>query len=128
MRDARSAGIVPNSNAVAMDTAAVNVSTRQSTDTSRTTRSNHVESCATSNWLPQPATAGRRSGAETGEHEAFDEQLLHQSPARCAERQPHAQFTAVGCGSRKQQIRDVGARDEQDERAITRIVTSDREY
>ena len=53
--------------------------------------------------------------AEERQQQALDEQLLHEAPARRAERQAQRDLLLPHEASRDEQIRDVGARDEQHE-------------
>jgi len=62
---------------------------------------------------------GKREAQETaddGEHHAFDEQLTHDAPAGGAERHAHRHLARARRRSRQQEVRHIGARDEQDER------------
>ncbi len=49
------------------------------------------------------------------QHEALDEQLPHDLPARRAERRAQRELALTGGAARQQQVRDVGAGDEQHE-------------
>ena len=53
------------------------------------------------------------SRAHRGEQQTFDQELARQPAARRAEREPHAPFVAARGRASEQQIRDVGARDQQ---------------
>ena len=64
---------------------------------------------------PHHASATPASSAEQGEHDAFGEQLANQAPASTAERHANRDFLLPARGANEQQVRDVGARDEQDD-------------
>ena len=53
--------------------------------------------------------------AENGQQARLGQQLRHQVPSRRAEREPHRHLGLAGGGSRQQQVRDVGARDQEDD-------------
>ena len=55
----------------------------------------------------------RRDAAETREHDAFDQQLLHDPPAAGAHRQPNRNLALARRCAREQQAREVGAGDQQ---------------
>ncbi len=54
------------------------------------------------------------SAAGQGEQDAFDHRLPHEAPGRGAERGANRRLTAIGSG--EQQVREVGAGDEQQDR------------
>ena len=63
---------------------------------------------------PREPDAG--DGAGAGEHQALGEQLAHEARPRAPERRPHRQLALARGRADEQQVRDVGARDEQHER------------
>ncbi len=69
---------------------------------------------ATSNTadpLPQDRAQG---AAGNTDQKTFHEQLPDETPAGCTERKPHGDLASTGAGARQQQIRDIGACDQQD--------------
>ena len=113
---ARNAGAVPNSSAVRMVTALVNASTRQSSARSRKTVLVWVDNCRTRSWLPQRATS-RPSDAPTVESRRLSMSSRRTSRHReapSASRTLHSCRRAADAG--EQQVRDVGARDQQHQR------------
>ena len=56
-----------------------------------------------------------QQSARHGKQQAFREQLASESPAACAERDPHAHFMAPRSGTREHQVCEVHAGDEQDQ-------------
>ncbi len=53
--------------------------------------------------------------AREREHDAFGDHLAEQPARRCAECVPHRHLFAAGDGARHQQIRNVGAADQEHE-------------
>ena len=67
---------------------------------------------------PQPRVGDHDSGdtAADAEQQIFDDQLAHDAPARATQREPHVELALAIGRARDQQVRDVGAGDEQHER------------
>ena len=59
--------------------------------------------------IPMP-----RTPPASGERQHFADQLAREPPARSTKHDPRGDFTATVDAAREQQVRDVGARDEQD--------------
>ena len=55
----------------------------------------------------------RAGGAETGQHDALDEQLLDNAPAACTHGQTNGNLTLPRRGARQQEPRQIRARDQQ---------------
>ena len=53
--------------------------------------------------------------AENGQEARLGQKLRHQVPSRSAEREPHRHLGRAGGGARQQQVRDVGARDQEND-------------
>ena len=53
--------------------------------------------------------------AHQGQQHAFDQQLRHQAAPRGTDGEAHRHFTLARAGPRQQQVREVGARDQQHE-------------
>ena len=66
-------------------------------------------------WVSATATATPTHAADRRQHETLDQQLAHQLTARGAERQPDRDFLLPHEAARDQQVRDVGAGDQQHE-------------
>ena len=65
--------------------------------------------------LSNAANAAPKRGAEQRQQHALGEQLRDEPPARCAHRLPHRDLALAHAGARQQQIREIGAGDQQHE-------------
>ena len=79
-----------------------------------------AKASASSRRAAPTATTSPAIAAGDGEQDALDERLRHDLPARCAHREPDGRLAAPRDGAREQQIRDVGAGDEQHQRRTRR--------
>ena len=66
--------------------------------------------------MPIHARTTPAASAAAGEHEALGEHLADEPPAAAAERRAHRQLPLARGRAHEQQVRDVGARDQQHER------------
>ena len=113
-RPARTAGSVPASMPVSIDTASANSSTRASIEISSalgTWLASSVEadvSVAVREQKPERAAGGR-------EQQRFDQQLLKHASASRAKRRANRDLLASAQGAGEEQVADVGAGDEQDQ-------------
>ena len=96
-------------------TAVVKPSTRQSSARSRSTVAATVVNWRTSSAAAPPRQRDAERRARGRKHHALGEQLARDPQPRRAERQPQRQLVAARRRARDQQVRDVGARDQQDE-------------
>ena len=63
---------------------------------------------------PAPANHQQRErAAQDRQHTRFEQELSHQPAAADPERQPHRDLAMAAGAAREQEVRDVGARDEQ---------------
>ena len=113
----RSAGAMPNSRAVATATAAVKPSTRQSSAeieehvVGGRRQLPHEQPAAP--LREEPARAARRRPTAAGSRSSSCRAMPH---PRRAERHAHAELVPARRGAREQQVRDVGAGNQQDQR------------
>jgi hypothetical protein len=77
-------------------------------------------------WPPQCVSSSAPARRQTGHQQRLDEQLPAQACTGDAEREPHGNLAAALQGARQQQVHDVGARDEQDDRRHTDEPERDR--
>ena len=62
---------------------------------------------------PTYAISRTEHGARTGQHRRLGEQLPNDAAAGGAERYPHGHFPCAGCAAREQEVRDVDAREQE---------------
>ena len=114
--EARNAGAVPKISAVATAISAVKPSTRQSVPMSRNTVLVDVDSWRTSSPAPQRANRMANAAPQPASRRLSVSNCRINRRARCAKRQPHTHLVTACGGAREEEVRDVGARDEQHER------------
>ena len=114
--DASSAGASPDSSAATSESPAVNAITRPSRVSDSATGNGSVGSRETSTDV---ITSRQQETGRSAKHEQqhrFGEQLPDESCASGANREAQRHLLAPGSRARKQNARDVGARDDQHER------------
>ena len=74
-----------------------------------------VADIASSARTPAKPSASPATAPNKREHHAFGQHLPHEAPVSGAERRPDRQLAAASGGAHQQQVRDVGAGDEEDE-------------
>ena len=116
---ARSAGAIPNTSAVASDTASANASTRAVDVHARRGAAPRCASAMSGASAAQPGDAGRRRAARRARPPASATTRLSASSCRSdarragAERDAHGELALARDRAHEREVRDVGARDEQ---------------
>ena len=117
MRVANQAGAAPKSAPVSSASPKAKASTSGDGIVSIGRKVVPANASASSSRAVPIATTSPATPPPIGEQHAFDQRLRDDLPARRAERQPHRRLAAAGDGARQQQVGDVGAGDQQHQRA-----------
>ena len=110
-----SAGARPNNVPHSSETTKVTSRTRQFISALIVKWSSPFASSSVRARTPQTASSTPSEAAERGEQHAFGQQLPNDPEAPGADAEPHRHLAPPGRGSREQQVRRVGARQQQDQ-------------
>ena len=109
------AGASPNNRHAETATAVVNAKTVRFQLRSRNSEPIPAASCATKTSMSARATTSPRTRAHERQEHAFNQQLSDDALPRRADREANGDFTLSGSGAGQQQIRKIGAGDQQHE-------------
>ena len=109
------AGARPNSIPVRRESAIATPSTRQFSSACRVKFSFPFASSRVRKRIPQTANKIPKQSAQRRQQNAFGQQLTDDAESSRADAKPQRNFASSRGGPRQQQIRDVGARDRQDQ-------------